>query len=58
MQVVKQDNNTKDEQYAQRSPTASYWAGMQWDKTVTLRKNSKLRELHQKVTGKECKHDE
>jgi len=31
---------------------------MQWGKTVTLRTNSKYRELQQLVTGKECKHDE
>jgi len=58
MQVLGQDSNTKDEQHAQRALTSSYWAGMQWDKSVTLKMNSKYRELQQQVTGKECKHAE
>jgi hypothetical protein len=58
MQVVGQDSNTKDEQHAQRALTASYWAGMQWDKAVTLRMNSKHKELQHQVTGKERKQDE
>ena len=51
------DSNVQEEQQAQGAPSASYWEGMQWDETVTLRKNSKHRELHQQVTGKEFKHD-